>query len=55
MWGSPQLIDNFVFKQTNIVMSIDHYIYIWKKIWESEEFVWTCEGCLKKNETYMEK
>ena len=27
MWGSPQLIDNFVFKQTNIVMSIDHYIH----------------------------
>ena len=25
-----------------------------KKKWKCEEFTWKCEGCLKKNEKYME-
>ena len=48
---------------TKRLVKICTYLFVWKheriymeEIWKSEEFVWKCEGFLKKNEKYyMEK
>ena len=45
-----------IFVTKHLVKNQSIYLKTWKnlnlngKIWKSEEFVWKCEGCLKKNE-----